>query len=67
MSRPGTSGAGDWLLGCSNSGGIDHTALVTFVNGQDIKMSQHTDGYWNRSIWEIYNGHPNSTYFALRT
>lgn len=53
----------DWY----NDGIIDHTALVTFVNGQDIKVSQHTDGYWNRSIWEIYNANPTSTYFALRT
>lgn len=53
----------DW----DNDGGIDHTALVTFVNGQDIKVSQHTDGYWNRSIWEIYNNHQTAIYFALRT
>jgi hypothetical protein len=53
----------DW----NHDGTIDHTALVTFVNGQDIKVSQHTDGYWNRSIWEIYNNNQTSTYFALRT
>ncbi|WAH98844.1 amidase domain-containing protein [Arthrobacter sp. MMS18-M83] len=53
----------DW----DNRGGIDHTALVTFVNGQDIKVSQHTDAYWNRSIWEIYNANQTSTYYALRT
>lgn len=48
-------------------GGIDHTALVTFVNGQDIKVSQHTDGVWNRSIWEIYNRNRYATYYGLRT
>jgi|GEM_PF-3354451 len=48
------------------NGYSDHSMIVTYKNGCDVRMSYHTANTRNRSIWSIYNESPNATYSIWR-
>jgi len=52
----------DWNL----DGYIDHSMIVTYKNGCDVRVSYHTDNHRNRSIWEIYSLYPHAWYYPWR-
>lgn len=48
------------------NGTMDHSMLVTYRNGCDIKISYHTPNTRNKSLNEIIRQNPNSYFYAWR-
>lgn len=49
----------DW----NKDGSIDHSMIVTYKNGCDIRVSYHSNNTRDKSIWDIYNANQNAWYY----
>lgn len=45
---------------------VTHTTIVTYKNGNDIRVTYHTNDTLNRSIWDLYDSSPGAAWYALR-
>jgi hypothetical protein len=52
----------DW----NQDGHVDHSMIVTYKDGCDVRVSYHTNNTRNRSIWDIYSSYPNAWYYPWR-
>lgn len=47
-------------------GYIDHSTIVTYKNGCDIRISYHTPNTKNRSLWDFMNQYPGAAFYGWR-
>jgi len=47
-------------------GYIDHSMIVTYKNGCDIRISYHTPNTRNRSLWDFMNQYPGAAFYGWR-
>ncbi|MBU2579048.1 amidase domain-containing protein [Patescibacteria group bacterium] len=48
------------------NGYIDHSTIVTYKNGCDIRISYHTPNTRNRSLWDFMSQYPSANFYGWR-